>query len=375
MKKTLIQTVVALALILMGPSGLSAQETEGSVTEIRGDEAVVDLGTDSGVEEGSRFEIRSQEMVKQYNLDTAREEMMPSNRVTAVVEVIRVGKKTSLVLLGKGDRARVGDRARLTTSDLTRTNWFPGYERNLNRIQARIAPFVGIDTLTVGTFASLMYDRTFSFPMRVEAGFRNVGFHFGDSFGAPFQFDVVPSYDTDYFEVGLGGGYQFSANERKRGFSFLQKVRLGTVDGLNFTMWNSFIYTQGDLDEVYSPVTMGADCVPTSEQQGEFAWNGFDAQLAVPLTDRVTLATEWSFSQAGWLFGDIGIRTRIRGNGGKGTVIIPVTIGGGVVIDYEEDGDGSPVCDPESKKYEKSPYRHSDEYGGPVVSIGLDYRW
>ena len=373
MKRLLTSALFVLGLFTAG--AVQAQETEGTVQEVRGDEAVIDVGSAAGVAEGNRFEIRSQEMVQQYNLETRKDEMMPSNKVTAVVEVIRVASGSSLVLLGKGDRVKVGDKARLTKEELTRTNWFPGYQRSLNRVQARVAPFVGIDSLTVGTFASLMYDRTFSFPMRLEAGFRNVGLHFGESFGAPFQFDLVPSYDTDYFEVGLGGGYQFSADDRKRGFSFLQKVRLGTVDGLNFTMWNSFIYTDGYVEEVYSPVTVGVPCVPDNERSGEFAWNGFDAALAIPLTDSVTLATDWSYSEAGWVYGDIGIRTRVRGNGGAGTLIIPVTIGGGVVLDYEQDSDGSFVCDPDSNSIEKRPYWYENAYGGPVVSIGLDYRW
>ncbi len=357
----------------------------GKVVTVRPAEAILDVGSAAGVQVGDRFEIRSQERVQQFDLETGEEKSLPSDRITAVAEVVRVAEKTCLVRLGRGDRAREGDVAQRSRRPLTRTNWFPGYARNLNRIQARIAPFVGIDTLSVGAFSSLLYDRTFSFPLRVETGFRNVGFLFGDSFAAPFQFDLIPSYDTDYFEVGLGAGYSFSSSPDRRGVSFLQKVRLGTVDGLNFTMWNSFIYR--DKDDPWADggffsgnlADVGSNCTAEFHDepdggQGEFAWNGFDAALSIPLTDRVTLVGTGAYSQAGWAYGDIGIRTLVLGNGGKGTLIIPVSIGGGVVFDYPRSGEEA-WCNPQTQKYEAADRYREEAVGGPIVSLGVDYRF
>jgi len=352
----------------------------GKVTQVRPEEAVIDLGSEAGIRKGDRFEIRSQKLVKQYDLETRKEVMLPEDRITAVVQVTRVTADSALVGLGRGDRAREGDVALKTRRALTGTNWFPGYQRGLNRVQARLAPFVGIQTLSAGVFSRLLYDRTFSFPVRIETGFRNVGLVFGDTFAAPFQFDLIPSYDTDYFEVGLGTGYSFSAAPNRRGFTFLQKIRLGTVDGLSFTMWNSFIYQSGEdgnWEYLGETGTSGNSCSPVSfeeESLGEFNWNGFDASLAIPLTQRVTLALNGSFSQAGWGYGDVGIRTLVVGNGGNGTLIIPVSIGGGVVIDYGTDL-AEYYCDPDSKTVQEKHRWGSESYGGPIVSIGMDYRW
>jgi len=381
--------VIAAPAITPEPQAKPTAPTDGisgTVTEIHAENAVIDVGADDGVEKGMRFEIRSQQLVKRFNLKTGTDKMMPSDKVTGVVKVIQVAPGKAMVVLGRGDRAQVGDKAVGTARKLTQSRLFPGYERNLNRVQARVAPFLGLSTLTVGTFGKVMYDRTFDIPLRVETGVRNVGFLFGENFGAPFQFDVIPSYDTDFFEVGLGTGFSYSAHDKKRGFLFMQKVRLGTIDGVNFTMWNSFIY-QEKHDEFWgwgdgaSVSLAGNDCDPdwdSGEPDGsEFEWNGLDASLSLPVTDRVTLAWDFSWSQAGWIHSDLGIRTLVMGNGGDGTLIIPVSIGGGVVFDYEGTDVEEAHCNPDSTKWEKATVTDWDQeaYGGPVVSIGIDYRW
>ena len=366
----------------------------GKVIEVHPDEAIIDLGATDGVTEGMRFEIRSAAIVKKYDLASKGEVEMSSDEITAVVQVVQVSEDRCLAKLGRGNRAEVGDRALATERALTATAWFPGYQRNLNRIRTRIAPFVGLSTMSVGVMGNLMYDRAFSFPLRVEAGLRNYGLVFGDQVAAPFQFDLIPSFDTDFFEVGIGAGYSYSAHDKKRGFTFLQKVRLGTVDGLNFTMWNSFVYQQkhpedfswgwGSEDTGYSyGYTVGEDCYyyaddwSKDETGSEFDWNGFDAELNVPVSERISLLTHWAYSQAGWFIGEIGMRTLVSGNGGDGTLIIPVTIGGAAVEDYTGTPRDDFSCDPDTLKTVKKSVTDwsNDTFAGPIVSIGLDYRW
>jgi len=367
-----------------GEAGAAASLPAGTVAEVRGDLIVLDIGADGGVAPGDRFEIRSQALVRRFDLETEQYKLLPSNRITAVVEVASVSAEKALATLGRGDRARVGDIAAPTDRRISGTTWFPGYERSLNRFRAKIGPYLGIDTLSAGILTSAMYDRTFSFPMRVAAGFSNVGLVFGEDFAAPFHLDVVPSYDTDYFEVGLGLGYVFSSHERRRGLSFLQKVRLGTVDGLNLTVQNAFIYerrrTSGWLSfgGSASAKDVGEACTPADDDEEltgyEFNWEGVDASLFIPLTKRVTLATNWSYSNAGWFYGDLGIRTMVMGNGGHGTLIIPVTIGGVALNDYVPAGNAT-YCDADTDKVTSLREYDSRTYAGPVVTIGVDYRW
>jgi hypothetical protein len=349
------------------------------VLEVRPESAVLDAGLAQGLKLGTRLEIRSQKPITAFNLEKGREETMPSNKVTGVVEVTQVTQDRALVQLGRGDRAQRGDLLATTARRADSSQLFPPYDRELHRVQFKLAPFVAIESLNVGTFAQATLDYTFAFPMRIESGFRNLGLVFGEDFAAPFQFDVIPSYDTDFFEVGLGAGYSFSGNPSKRGFTFLQKVRLGTVDGLHFTMWNSFIY-QNKGDNWWgwdsgAGGSAGDTCSGWEPETGsEFAWNGFDGELAVPVNERVAVQFHGSYSQAGWAYGDVGIKTLVVGNGGAGSMFIPVSIGGGAVVDYKASGTYL-ACNPGTNKLEEVKDYQSTAFGGPIVSIGIDYRW
>jgi len=357
------------------------QRLVGKIIERQPAALIINIGADDGVKVGMHFEIRSQKLVRKFNLKAKQYEKLPSDEVTAVVETVQVSQNDSMLRLGRGNWARVGDLAVSTASALSETNWFPDYERSVNRLQARLGVFLGLQTTSVGLLTRLLYDRTFEFPLRVEVGFRNAAFLFGDRFAVPFQLDLIPSYDSDVFEIGLGVGYVFSKHPEMRGISFLQKVRLGTIDGLNATVWNSFLYRR-EVDANwsymnYSRTGVGAECKFDNEGgDSRFVWNGLDAELSIPLTTRVTLSLHWAYSEGGWLAGELGIRTVVVGNGGKGTIIIPVSIGGIGVFDYVEASGGNSYdlsCDPDTN--EVVPGMEDNLIAGPFVSIGIDYRF
>ena len=365
-----------------------SQETkriQGKVIEVTPGYAIIDLGAKDGIEKNMRIEILSMEQKKTYNIKTQAYEMMPSMESTAVSPVVQVSEDRCMIRIGRGNRAEVGDIALLTEKPLSETLYSPSYEKNLHRIYGRISPFVGINTLTVGSLVSVMYDYTFSIPLKIEGGLRNAGILFSKSNTSPFQLDLIPSYNTDLFEVGLGGGYSYSGHELKRNFTFLQKVRLGAIDGTNFTMWNSFIYQEKHSSwfsfdmagsESGSQIkNVGDPCTPNKDREYEFAWNGFDIEASTPVSKSVNLFTHWAYSQAGWFMGEIGIKNFVKGNGGDGTIIIPVSIGGAAVVDYKGKKTPVLVCNPDTKKLEYETDWTDEGFGGPIVSIGIDYRW
>jgi hypothetical protein len=366
-------------------STLEAKRVEGKVIEVTPGYAIIDLGSKDGIEKNMRIEILSMEPKKIYNIKTRTYEMMPSMESTAVSPVVQVSEDRCMIQIGRGNRVAVGDIALLTEKPLSESLYAPSYEKNLHRIYGRIAPFVGIETLTIGSLFSLMYDYTFSIPLKIEGGLRNAGILFSKSNTSPFQLDIIPSYNTDLFEVGLGGGYSYSGHKLKRNFTFLQKVRLGAVDGTNFTMWNSFIYQEKHSSwfsfdiagsESGSEVKkVGDPCTPNKEREYEFAWNGFDIEASAPVSKSVNLFIHWAYSQAGWFTGEIGIKNFIRGNGGDGTIIIPVSIGGAAVVDYKSQTTSLLVCNPDTKRLEYEKDWNSEGFAGPIVSIGIDYRW
>lgn len=356
----------------------------GKVIEVTPGFAIINLGAKDGVENNMRFEIQSSEPRRIYNLQTKTYEMMPSLETTAVSPVVQVSEDRCMIRIGRGNKADIGDVALLTEKPLSESLYTPSYEKDLHRIYARIAPFIGIETLTIGSLISLMYDYTFQFPLRIEGGLRNTGLLFSTENTSPFQFDLIPSYNTDLFEVGLGTGYSYSGHKLKRNFLFLQKVRLGAVDGINFTMRNSFIYQErheswsffsyGDVSG--TPTSKEGDpCIPGGSRDYEFAWNGFDIEASTPLSRDVSLFTHWAYSQAGWFIGEIGIKNFVKGNGGDGTLIIPVSIGGSGVFDYKSIRTPNLICNPDTRKLEYERDWDSKGFGGPIVSIGIDYRW
>ena len=382
------------------PSKLS-----GEVLEVHPDTAIIALGEKHGVTEGMRFEILAQRKVKRFNLTTGKTDLLPANDRTGVVQVVQVSPEKSLVRLDKGDLAAIGDKVLVTDLSLNRTASFPPQHRQLHRLQGRIAPFLGLgEGLDVGALVNLLYDYAFQMPFRIETGFRNVGLVFGDGHlpAVPFQFDVIPSFDTDVFEVGLGVGYSYTSHHKKRGFTLLQKVRLGAQDGASITLWNSFMYQQRHpeyFDDVNQgwPVSKdgendwelgrqdGGLCHPDlDEYEGStFVWKGVDVAAELPVSPRISLVSTWGYSQTGWFHGDIGIKALLRGNGGDGTLILPVTVGGAAIRDFSGTSVADLRCDPKLAEGEelgefrwyKSVDYESTWYAGPFVSIGLDYRW
>jgi hypothetical protein len=358
-----------------GPIAAPLTFLAGKVLEVHSDNVVINLGKDKGVEKGMHFEVRSQKKVKKFNLETKTEDLLPSNEVTGILDVIQVSETQAMLLLGRGNTAEVGDLVYSTRAPLSETKWWPAYERNLNRIQARFAPYLGIETLSGGFVGRASYDRTFSFPMRLEAGFPNIAFLFGDVTAVPFAFNLIPSFDTDVFEVGVGAGYTFAAYTRKRGITFLQKIRLGTVDGLSFSFWNSFMLNKKEDDWYYDKANdYGLDKPCNVEETGYgFFWNGLDADLNIPLTRRVALNTHWGYYDGGWLYGELGIKTLVLGNGGSGSLFIPVSIGGAGIFQFETESQWDYYCDSSSGK--TVPRHERNTTGGPIISIGIDYRW
>ncbi len=359
-----------------------SKRIQGEVIEITPGYAIINLGSKDGIEKNMRFEIQSSELKKIYNLKTRTYEMMPSLETTAVSPVVQVSEDRCMIRIGRGNKAHIGDIAILTEKPLSESLYTPSYEKGLHRIYGRIAPFVGIETLTIGSLLSLMYDYTFEFPLKIEGGIRNAGILFSTKNTSPFQLDIIPSYNTDLFEVGLGTGYTYSGHELQRNFLFLQKVRLGAVDGINFTMWNSFIYQEKHSlwnfyghDSGSVVKNAGDPCTPDKDREYEFAWNGFDMEATTPVSKSINLFTHWAYSQAGWFTGEIGIKNFVKGNGGDGTLIIPVSIGGTGVFDYKSEKSSRLVCNPDTKKLEYDKEWSTEGFGGPIVSIGIDYRW
>jgi hypothetical protein len=130
------------------------------------------------------------------------------------------------------------------------------------------------------------------------------------------------SLDTEFFELGLAaGGMTFNVGPRPNGAFLLSTItRIGSVDGLAMT---GFI----ELSAADRGVSAGSST--------GVAWDfsGFRGNFQIPLGERVMMMIRGLGTLAGFGEGDVAIRYRFRGDGGRGSFYGTVGVGGyGVVF-------------------------------------------
>jgi hypothetical protein len=188
-----------------------------------------------------------------------------------------------------------------------------------------------------------------------------VGFGFTER-GRLFTLIAVgeAGYDARVFGLGIGAGIAASAAKAKKGwledvpaddprnqgwseegagFVISQVIRLGTRDGLNFTGRNTLI---------------------------DFEWGGAHGTFDIPLTGRTTLFLEGGGSAVGYAMGAIGVSAWLRGNGDAKSIGLSASAGFAAAwverdVDEGDEGYGEDA--------------NVVSAIGPMVSIGLDYRF
>jgi hypothetical protein len=128
----------------------------------------------------------------------------------------------------------------------------------------------------------------------------------------------IAALDTEYFELGLGaGGMSFNVGPRSNsGFLLTILTRIGAVDGLNMT-------TYVELDAADRAISRG---MLAEGPSWDFA--GFRGIFAIPLGERLGMLLRGAGSLAGFGSGDLALRYRFRGEGGRNTVYGLVGFGG-----------------------------------------------
>ena len=145
--------------------------------------------------------------------------------------------------------------------------------------------------------------------------------------------------DTDYFELGVGGGgMTYNEGPRPNSAFLLSTItRVGTVDGLSFTAWV-------ELLAVDSGVSRGTPFGP--------AWDGsgFRGVFQIPLGESLLMLVRGAGTVAGWGSGDLALRHRFRGDGGRGSVYGLIGAGGYGTVFF------------------------GDAHLGPAISVGVEWR-
>ncbi len=162
---------------------------------------------------------------------------------------------------------------------------------------------------------------------------------------------VLIGFDTQFVEVAVGGGgatignsssYNSAATSATGGASIVEEGRLGARDGLALNV---------------ESITVAAN--------DQFQFGSFVVSVQVPLTRNVMLIVRGGGGNVGPLFGDLGARYIVRGDGGPDTIALTGFFGG-AGIDFQS-------CSATSGPMAGSVCQ-STSLGGPSVGGGVEWR-
>lgn len=338
-----------------------------TVLEVGAGFVVISVGSKGGLSQGDRVRI----FVEQ-DVDLGGGNKGKRVEVIAVGEVSDVTVDRSRVRLGLNERVPKGARAQRSDGDLTASRIRPPRLGGLWNLSLNVRPFLALGTLGVGMINDLSVIYRFELPISIQALFEPAGLGFSDKGDIiAMAGNVIVAYDSAYFEIGLGlgwsavnsdiestvgaasaddsdgGGVDF---ERVRsGLSIAQLARLGALDGLNLVIHNSFLL-----------------------YDDKFNYGGTVGRIQVPLTGRLWMLLNSGGGRSGFVYGELGLRVLLRGNGDRGSVFLTPTVGGGYLFGEKEED-----CDRYNSatgKTEPSTCAKSIGYAGPMVGIGVEWR-
>lgn len=340
------------------PTAPSAPAAEASkVIDVVSGRVIFDAGPSKGFAPGKRVKITSQQLVLKPDLETGGLKELPSNEVTAVLQIEHAEAGRSMAPLGRGDIARPGDLATLTDEPVSERTFLPRRAPFTTRAGFHLRPFLGLETdskpfgLLLDAFGAYYFEEI---PFRIEVGVAP----FGTAFNAevshyPTTAAVTFAYTTDFFEIGLGLGALVGHDgpcgfrgptdtscEKNTGVTINQTLRLGSLDGLNVS-WQSSIFSRPE----------------------SFVFGVGRVEVNVPITSRLGLFGAGGGGENGWNFGEGGVRTYVGGTGARGTTIISASLGYASVFDGP-----APPLGPNGEMHQ------NEHVGGPSVAFGMEWR-
>ncbi len=312
----------------------------GHVVSVALGDAVIDLGTGDGVAVGGRVEFFRERWTR---LDEGDRAMRIDS--LAVGEVTAISARRARVRIGTDERVAVGASARPTSTHTTQNTLAPPRLDGVWELHGALRPFLSLEHLAVGAITDFEVVYRASGPWVIHAGAIPLAFALGQQPVFNYGVMLTAGYDSRLFEVGLGIG---AASNRSYGgdpsnsLALGQRVRLGAVDGLNLDVQNAFL--------------LGRE---------RFRYGGTIATLQVPVSAASALVFRGGGGNMGYVFGEVGLRIRVRGNGDRGSLFVTPSVGGAAIFGRERE------C---PSPFDGSCYPGSVSHGGPLVGLGVEYR-
>jgi hypothetical protein len=162
---------------------------------------------------------------------------------------------------------------------------------------------------------------------------------------------LLVGLDTQFIEVAVGGGgasirnaFSSSGTLAPGGPSIVEEGRFGARDGLALNV---------------ESITVAAN--------NQFQFGSFVASIQVPLTRRVMLVARGGGGNVGLLFGDLGARAIVQGDGGPDTIALTGFVGGAGIDVQTCVSTASPAFGGDSAC-------QSTTIGGPSIGAGVEWR-
>lgn len=225
----------------------------------------------------------------------------------------------------------------------------PPQQRGMTRVQAIARPFMGMQGNTFGAISELRVEHYFQKPFMVGVEMAPLALastSYGT--GAITHLRLHAAYVTDYFALGFGAGARMRHLGSAGGISLTPTLRLGAQDGLNVTL----AYTHTIARNRYTGVP-------------QLGFSNITGTVNVPLTRKLALQLDAGFSLDVWVYGTVGLRQRLAGDGGAGTWFLSGAFGLAWVSDRT-------ICNFDATV----PCTGGTALSyGPTISVGLERRF
>jgi len=361
----------------------------GSVLSVGQGTVVVDLGRIAGIGPGTDLRFLGTQRVEVPSLSGEGVEEREVDRVSGSGRVRLVEDERALVDIDRGGRVGVGDRVELVEKGIH----YPAAPERLGGLRETgliVRPVLGLDTLGVAFINELWTTWTFEQPWYATVRVTPLALGWSRD-GNPISVAGLISggYDARYLSVGLGAGwsmlngdpsdwgrsYQYTEDSGGWGavqfddvdnaFSVVQEARLGSRDGVNLTVRNTFVLVpqqesswngscEGE-DYYYYYQDNWDECYDVTDTGKSFEYGGIAMALYVPVGSRTDLFSDFGTGGSGVTWVEGGVATWLRGHGDKGSLGISVAAGYGSL--------------------QAQPNDEWVELYGPLVSLGARWRW
>lgn len=327
---------------LLGAPGAA----QGHVLRVGNGYAIISIGAAQGIEEGQRVDF-STSRPEDLGVDEAAVERkhVASGRVTGI------STNHAKVQLGFNERVSVGSLA--VASDRPFRPSLSGPPRLGDHWSAQgiARTFVALGEFGGGLLLSGTLSYQFEQQLRLLVFVDPIAVADADVERgvAAVNGGAVASFDTRFFELGLGLGAQtVNSTDFGRGagsgLSVVQTLRLGVEDGLNLTARTSIVLFHKEFD-------LGSLVVSAQ----------------IPVREGYWLLLGGGGGNVGYGLGEVGLRALLDGNGDRGSTFLRVSAGGAAIFTDGaceiSDEFGSVGCD------------DSVNYAGPMAGVGVEWRF